>query len=248
LSYRQKAKPETKLAYTPRVQTIISLYDQANIEYIPTYDDQKEMEFYDALSRNTDPMRHRRYVTTIYRVKTDKRFSINKSFDEALVYYMNQELETQSGLNLYDNRRHEFFWNPVTRPTRNAEGQATKFEPKYYEPLFTLKFTPENVDAIIEKSMNMVSDFCVALAARTGPNEFVGNPLTILNLEDFKRGSWQELVDMNTYRVTKKESALSEWRKEGENIKRANRNIVTMQPNIVAPPQPQHYQQQDADK
>lgn len=202
------------------------------------------MEFYDALSHNTDPLRHRRYVTTIYRVKTEKRFSYNKSFDEALIFYMTQELETQSGQMLFDNRRHEFYWNPVTRPTRNPNGQVVKNEPKYYEPFFTLPFTPENVDAIIDKSMNTVSDFCVALASKTGPNEFSGHPLTILNLEDFKYGKWQELVDMNTYRFTKKEASLAEWRKEGEGIKRANRNIVITNPATIVPspthPQPQN--------
>ena len=207
----------------------IDLYDQANIEYVVQYDDQKEMEFYDALSHITNPASHRCYVTTIYRVKTDRRFTINKSFDEALVYYMNQELETQSGKILQDNRRHELYWRPVTRPSRNTEGQATKWDVKYNEPFFTMPFTPENVDLIIEKSMNMVTDFNVALSSKQGPNEFIGNPLTILNLDDFKKGTWQELVDMNTYKFTRKDPALSDWRKEGPDIKKANRNIVSLQ-------------------
>jgi hypothetical protein len=248
MSYRQKPKTETKLAYTPRIEQIIKLYDKANLEYIPTYDDQKEMEFYDALSRNTDKSRHHVFISTLYRVKTDKKFSNTKNFDEALVYYMSQELETTSGMVLRDERRHEYFWNPVTRPTRNAEGQSLRFDIKYTEPYFTMPFTPKNVDLLMEKSDTLINSFNVALASRTGPNEFQGNPLTIWNLDDFKYGTWQELVDMNTYRFTKQESSLDEWRREGPGIKKANRNIVstvnTGPSTIVQQQQPYNQQHQ----
>ncbi|MGN6346712.1 MAG: hypothetical protein ACTHME_03315 [Candidatus Nitrosocosmicus sp.] len=226
MSYKQKPiQDKQEFHYTPRIQKIMDLHDRANIIYVLKQEDYSEMEFYDALSRNTNPNNHRVYIGTIYRVKTEPRFT-EGGFTEALVYYKSQELEKTSGEPLHDNLLHEFYWNPITRPKRNNEGQATQWDPKYYEPYYTLEFTPQNFQMVTSQSLNSVSDFCVALSSRQGPEKFVGNPLSIWNVEDFVNATWQELVDMNQYNYTKRDPSLAQWRLEGETIKKNNQNLI----------------------
>lgn len=225
MSYQWKPKAEKPQdpILPERLKQIVKAYDEKGLDYILNGDDRHEIQFYDTARAN--PGSHRRYVNGIYRLKTNKQFVISGQSDEALVFSMQQTAERYDGSHIQDDRTHGVIFKPDVRQNKNAQGQRQKVQFLGQIPYFSIPFTPEAVDKVINESDVGVDRFHVGYAVTRGPDLVQGNYYSILNIDDFKAGNFEELMDMGAYNYSAKQSRLAQWRAEGEEIKKTAHNV-----------------------
>lgn len=223
MSYKQKPVREEKVPYTTRIQNIIDAHDAANIVYVLNGDDYHEMEFEEAVRARPETLQN--YVISIYRIKTQKKYVIGGTTDEALVYYQQRTAEAYNGKHVQDDRIHGVYMKPVTRANRNEMGKSNRYDKIGEIPYFQIPFSPKAVDEIIKASVLDVDKFIVAYGSDKGPDITAGEKYSIHNKEDFKTGTFQELYDMGRYNYTAKEPRLVMWRSEGESIRKQTQNF-----------------------
>jgi hypothetical protein len=227
-TYRQKPQnQENTVIYTPRISEILKAYDEAGIEYIIQEDDRKEMEYEDAARMKPDSKQE--FVSSIYRIKTHKRFVLNQASDEALIYYKRRVALRYNNTAVEDNRFFGVLMKPVTRSVLDEFGKIKKVEKTLETPFFSIPFTPQAVDDIIAQSLTDVDQFYLAQGTIQGPG-FVQKKdiFQILNKDDFKEGTFEELWDMARMNYTNREPQLSFWRKERNDILRQAKNFKSM--------------------
>lgn len=224
MSYQFKSKPKPKadLPLSPRLKKVQAYCDTHDCEFLKRGEDYQEIEFYDIINRNgnKDLMK---LITGLYRLKLpSKNLSDTGDFDEALIYYMQQETIRNDGSTIQDARMHGVYQVPITNQNTNIRPNANpnqKVQVRGTRPVYDIAFTPENVDKIIKESSIGVNMFYLAMGTSTGPEVTSPNPDTIKNIDDFKNGEFYELIDMSKYNFTTSESKLDQWRKESKQIK-----------------------------
>lgn len=232
MSYKQKPVEEKKPDYTIRIQRLINAYDIANLVYVPTSEDTKEMQFYNAATI-VNPTLYQEFIPNVYRLKTNKRFVHGQTSDEVLVYYAHRTCQSFSGKHIEDHRMHEYIWKPITRPNRDKEGQSSNYTIIRYEPLFFLPYSKKAIEDLQQRSITGIANLYVGAASGSSPDLTTGEIYAIRNIDDFKNGTWQELMDMGKYNYSTTESVLEEWRSEGYNIKKTSRSILTSSTSVT---------------
>ena len=226
MSYKQKPVEQKQPNYTIRIKRLIEAYDKANLEYVLTPDDTKEMQFFNAAT-NINPDLLQEFIPNVYRLKTNKRFLYGQvPTDEVIVFYSHRTCQLFSGKHIEDHRMHEYIWNPISRANRNAEGQSDVYTIIRYEPLFFLPFTKKAVEELQTRSITGITNLYVGTASRSSPDLTTGDIFAIRNIEDFKNGTWQELMDMGRFNYSTTESVLEDWRSEGDSIKKTSRSLL----------------------
>ena len=192
-------------------------------EFIKRGDDYNEIELYDVIRNNPKSLVKR--ISGVYRLKLPSPdLSEDGKSTEVLTYYMQQEALRTNGTPIQDDRMHGVYQVPVTNEnTRpNQAGQMPnnqKVSVRGTRPVYEIPFTPEAVDKIVAESSIGVNMFYLAFGTSTGPNITSPNPSTIKNIDDFKAGDFDELVDMSNYNFTTSEARLEQWRKEQKQVK-----------------------------
>lgn len=225
MSYQWKPKTQkpTDPILPERLSLIVKAFDEKGLEYILNGDDRHEIEFWDTVRAN--PKSHRKYVNGIYRLKTNKQYVKDQTSDEVLIYSMSQEAEKYDGSHIQDDRTHGVIFKPDVRNNKNAQGKRQKVQFLGEIPYFLIPFSQEAVDVIIAKSDVGVDKFHVGYAANRGPEVITGHYYSILNLEDFIKGTFEELMDMGAYNYSAKLPRLEQWRAEGEEIKKTAHTV-----------------------
>lgn len=228
MSYNYKIKPvkQDPLPIPPNIQKIIDDHDKAGLIYIRGALDDQEIAFLDLVNRRPDT--HQRYISSIYRLKTHKKFVADQSTDEVIIYHMKEEVKNHLDLYVPLDRERGYWWQKNTRMIRDASGQGTRPQILNDTPVFEIPFKPETVDKLIELSAIGVQNFHVGYAATEGPSIMRGDPSTIKNVEDFKNAEHQELIDMARYNYSTNEPRLDEWRAEGKSIMKQSRTITSL--------------------
>jgi hypothetical protein len=220
-SYKQKPRKdlETTPIYPLSVQMLIDAYDRNNLAYQLNTEDRDEMRLEDAERQGYGQIQN--FVTSVYRVKTDKRFTLNQSFDEALFFYRHRSVLDYSKQPINVSKPFGYLWEPITTPQINARGGVDKYNKVGEKPFFWIPFSPEQVDKILAESLTGVDQFHVGFAAATAPYIINKNELfTIRNIDDFKEGTFTELWDIGRLNYTSTEPCLERWRAEGKDFKK----------------------------
>jgi len=233
VSYKQKPVKEPEVTFSPRVKLLQDAYDKVGLEYVIKEEDRNEARFLDAVQRRPDT--HRQYVKSIYRLKTEKRFVVGNESDEALIYWMDETVLDFSDRNIDMGSYKGYWWNLDARQNKNLQGNTAKVQVLGEFPVFQIPFSADNVDKIMGYSLNDVNQFYVGTASDRGPNISTGDIFQILNKEDFKNASFQELMDMGRYNFSAKEPRLSRWREEGETIIKQSQTITSTMSNARQP-------------
>ena len=226
MSYKQKPVKEPEVTFSPRVKLLQDAYDRAGLEYVIKSEDRKEALFLDALARRPDT--HRQYVKSIYRFKTEKRFVVGNESDEVLIYWMDETVLDFSDRNIDWGSYKGYWWNIDTRINKNLQGTPAGTQVLGEFPVFQIPFSAEAVDKIMGYSLNDVNQFYVGTASDRGPNIRTGDLYQIFNKEDFKHGTFQELIDIGRYNFSAKEPRLAKWREEGETIIKQSQTITSL--------------------
>lgn len=227
MSYKQKITKELPIELTPRLKKIIAACDAKGLEYIQKGEDYHEMEFLDAITKK--PAEHHYYVISFYRLAIPNPLLCeDKKSTEVLTCYVQQTGEKFNGEPIQDDRMHGVYLIPETRNNRNLTGRTQKVQVTNEIPQYEWGWTPEKIDEIIAKSEIAVTQFYVGKGTGRGPEITTGNVYAIQNLDDFKRGTWQELWDMGVYNYSTTEPRLDQWRKEGAEVKKQTRQLSTM--------------------
>jgi hypothetical protein len=226
VSYKQKPVKEPEVTFSPRVKLLQDAYDRAGLEYVIKSEDRNEAAFLDAVQRRPDT--HRQYVKSIYRLKTEKRFVVGNESDEALIYWMDEAVLDFSDRNMDLGSYKGYWWNINARMNKDLQGNTAKVQVLNEFPVFQIPFSAENVDKIMGYSLNDVNQFYVGTATDRGPNIQSGDLYQILNKEDFKNATFQELMDMGRYNFSAKEPRLTKWREEGETIIKQSQTITSL--------------------
>jgi hypothetical protein len=231
VSYKQKPVKDQPLPLSERIMLLQAAYDKAGLEYVKTSQDYKEMEFLDAVARRPDT--HQKFITSIYRLKTQKKFVVGSESDEALVYHIQETVQNHSDEYIVLDQHKGFWWNIDTRLNKNAQGQTAKVQVLGEFPVFQIPFSPQAVDDVINESLLEVSQFYVGTASPRGPNITTGDIYIIKNKDDFKNGTFDELMDMGRYNYSTNEPRLIKWREEGDLIKKQSQTITSMTDNVT---------------
>lgn len=226
MSYKQKPVKDDPLPLSEKLLLLQAAYDRAGLEYVKSSSDYREMEFLDAVQRRPDT--HRKFITSIYRLKTQKKFVVGGESDEALIYHMQETVQNHSDEYIVLDHHKGYWWNIDTRLNKNAQGHTAKVQVLGEFPVFQIPFSPEAVDGITDASMLEVSQFYVGTASPRGPNISTGDIFIIKNRDDFKSGTFDELMDMGRYNYSTNEPRLSKWREEGDLIKKQSQTITSL--------------------
>lgn len=235
MSSRPKSHKKAELELSPRIKFLQMLYDEIDHDYIRSAHDDKEIELYEAAKGKPDY--HQKIVNNIYRIKLVRpdQFYNNTYVDgkpsvtEVLIYYLSESAVKWNGQPVSIENVIGGFEKPLAPPTLNpatgkpqVQQQVTK-----YTPLFTIPFSPDEVDNIIAQSANQVDNLYVAAASATGKDFVAGTYYRVKNLQDFKQGTWQELMEMGVYNYHSADPRLQQWREDGPNIKRSSQLFQT---------------------
>ena len=201
-------------------------YDRAGLVYVIKSEDRDEAAFLDAVARRPDT--HRKYVKSIYRLKTEKRFVEGNTADEVLVYWMDESVLDFSDKNIDFGRYRGYWWDINARQNKNLQGNTQNVQVLNEFPVFQIPFSPEAVDQIMDYSLNDVNQFYVGTASDRGPNLTTGDIYAVKNKDDFKNGTFQELMDMGMYNYMAKESRIAKWREEGDTIMKQSQTITSL--------------------
>ena len=226
MSYKQKPLKEPEITFSPRVKLLQDVYDKAGLVYVIKSEDREEAAFLDLVARRPDT--HRKYVKSIYRLKTEKRFVEGNQSDEALVYWMDESVMDFADKNKDFGMYRGYWWNINARQNKNLQGNTQGVQVLNEFPVFQIPFSPEAVDQIMSYSLNDVNQFYVSMASDRGPNISTGDKYVVKNKDDFKNGTFQELMDMGAYNYVAKESRLAKWREEGELIMKQSQTITSL--------------------
>jgi len=228
VSYNYKVKPNKPdaLPIPANIQKIIDDHDKKGLIYIKGALDDQEIRFLDLVSRR--PETCQRYISAIYRLKTSPKFVEDGKSDEVLIYHMQEEV--MNHLDVYEqlDRERGYWWQKNVRMTKDASGQGTRPQVLGDTPMFVIPFSPEKVDELINLSAIGVNNFHVGFASTAAPAIMAGDPSTIKNVEDFKHGKHQELLDMARYNYSTNEPRLEQWRSEGSLIKKQSQTITSL--------------------
>jgi len=227
-TFKQKPrKQEDSVIYTQRIKDTIQDYDAVGLIYIIQKDDRQEMAYEDAARARPDTVQE--FVTSIYRVKTQKRFVINQASDEAIVYYKRRSALQYNNEAIEDHRYWGYRMKPVTVDILDEHGRIKKVDKRGETPYFTIPYDPKNVDEIIRGSLTEPDQFYIANSTTQGPEAISRRDIyQILNKDDFKEGSFSELWDMGRLNYTYKEPYLRQWRKDGPEILKQAKSYKTI--------------------
>lgn len=224
--FKPKPIKPAELPTSQRIEDLKRLYDEAGLIYEIQSGDRNEMKLLDAKNRNENS--YSAYVVYTIRVKTQKKNILTNAIetdplkitDEALIWYWQREALAFNGKRISDDRLDGCYLKPLTKPNLNMDGNTQSVQNLGTEPVFTTPFTPENLEMVIGWSKIDVHMFHLGKASVKGPDVIAGDSFTILNKEDFKYGTFDELWDMSRYNYTKMDPSLDAWRVEGIEVKK----------------------------
>jgi hypothetical protein len=226
MSYKQKPVKDDPLPLSDKLVKLQAAYDRAGLEYVKSSADYREMEFLDAVQRRPDT--HRKFITSLYRLKTPKKFVVGGESDEGLIYHIQETVQNHSDEYIVLDQHKGYWWNIDTRLNKNAQGHTAKVQVLGEFPVFEIPFSPAAVDRVCDESLLDVSQFYVGTANTRGPNVSTGDIYIIKNKDDFKNGTFDELMDMGRYNYSTNEPRLSKWREEGDLIKKQSQTITSL--------------------
>jgi len=226
-TYRQKPrKQEDIVIYPERLRKQLEDHDKANIEYIIQQDDHREMEYEDAARLRPDT--ERKFVRSIYRVKTQKKNVEGQQTDEALYYHLDRICNAYSGKSVAYEGRYGARMIPITTPIMDEHGRVKRWDKTSEYPYFEMPFSVENFNKLLELSGTKVEQFYLVYASQNGPEPIAKDRYQIWNKDDFLQGTFEELWDMSSYNYTTRQSRLKEWRIEGEPLMKQARNMKSI--------------------
>lgn len=205
IRFTEPPDEQPKLIWPARVKTLFDCYAQEserlskaigrkiNCSYIPETIDYLEKLFYDRVrAGKKDSLRTT--INSVYRIRTAQNEE----------YYFYAAFHTAN--NKFDQPIEPFSWETYgyfRRPVINLalNEQRGEQEPRVtaFESCYQFPWDKEEVKKLIDSSYIPVQNLYVGKAGTREPIEM---PYSILNLEDFLEGSWQDLWDLSRLGLT----------------------------------------------
>lgn len=209
-----------KAPLTPRIENLIKVYKEKKLQYLPTYEDNQECVFFDNAKRDESLIQ--RYIPSLYRIK--KRFNRfnKKEKEDTQEWLFWSELLTypsMSGRPLQLTLDMGYYMEPITVEAKNNSGAVTNVKRTGYKYVPQEPFTKTKVEELLGKAQNTVTDFYVGYFSEHGDSFIDGQHYTILNVDDFLTGDFQELYEMSKFGYSTVEPSLELWRKEQSKVK-----------------------------